>query len=229
MRQVAVVALAIAIATVVGCGVSQKEYVAMESQAQKYKQALDAESGKTAALEQKLNAQQKQLKELSARAQTTSAQNSQLEATTAQLQAETGELKGRQAAMLNAQMLFTENSSKLTPEAKHSLDTIADAIREVKDKAVVVAAYTDDTEGGKNGSAKRWQLSSARALEVAKYLTGRGLDPKMIGVAGFGEGRPAVPNDTLANRALNRRAEVVLTHAQPVIKTVEVNPATLNK
>jgi chemotaxis protein MotB len=221
-------------ATASGCGVSQQEYVAKESEAQKYKQALHAESSKTAALEQKnadldakLNALQKQLDELGARAQTASAQKSQLEAKTARLQAETGQLKGQQAAMLNAQMLFPENSSKLTTEAKHSLDSIADAIRDVKDKAVVVAAYTDDTEG--TGATKRWQLSSARATEVAKYLIGRGLDPKMIGVAGFGEGRPVAPNDSLANRALNRRAEVVLTQAGMAMKTIDVNPATLQK
>src|SRR5687767_3045679 len=139
MRQVAAVALTIALATVCGCGVSQQEYVAKETEARKYKQALQEESDKTAALEQKLNSMQKQLKELNARAQTTSAQNSQLEAKTAKLQAETGTLKGQQAATLNAQMLFPENSAKLTPEAKHSLDTIADAIRQVTDKAVIVA------------------------------------------------------------------------------------------
>jgi chemotaxis protein MotB len=219
-----------------GCGVSQQQYVAKESEAQQYKQALADESGKAAALEQKnaeldakLNELQQRLDNQSAKAVTTNAQKSQLEAQTARLQAETGKLKGQQAAMLNAQMLFPENSSKLTPEAKRSLDTIADAIQQVTDKAVVVAAYTDDTEGGKNGETKRWQLSSARALEVAKYLTSRGLDPKMIGVAGFGESRPVAPNDSIANRALNRRAEVVLTQSELKMKTIDVNPATLTK
>jgi chemotaxis protein MotB len=227
MRQLVI--LAIVIATLSSCGVSQDQYVAKESEAEKYKQALHQENNKADALEQRnseleaqMNALQKQLDELSARAKTTSAQK-------AQLQAETGELKGRQASMLSTQVLFPENSSKLTPEEKRSLDSISEALTQVRDKAVIVAAYTDDTEAGKNNTAKRWQLSSARAVEVAKYLAGRGVDPKMIGVAGFGEGRPVAPNDSIANRALNRRVEVVLAPPEFQMKKIDVTPAALNK
>jgi chemotaxis protein MotB len=227
MRQLVI--LAVALATISSCGVSQDQYVAKETEAQKYKQALQQESSKTNALEQKnseleaqMNTLQKQLQELSAKAQTTSAQR-------AALQAETGELKGRQSTVLTQQVLFPENSSKLTAEEKRSLDSISEALTQVRDKAVIVAAYTDDTEGGKNNTAKRWQLSSARAVEVAKYLAGRGIDPKMIGVAGFGESRPVAPNDSIANRALNRRVEVVLAPPEFRMKTIDLSPATLSK
>ena len=81
--------------------------------------------------------------------------------------------------------------------------------------------------GGKAAQVKRWQLSTTRALEVAKYLVGRGVDPTLVGVAGFGEGRPIALNDSMANRALNRRAEIALTPANAKLKTVEVKPATL--
>jgi chemotaxis protein MotB len=224
MRQLAIL---VSIAMISACGVSQQEYVAKESEAQKYKQELQAENFRTAELEQKNAELEARLSSLEQHARATSAQKSQLEAKTVRLQAETGELKGQQAAMLSTQMLFHENSSKLTGDVKRSLDTIADAIGQLTDKAVIVAAYTDDVEG--RSAAKRWQLSSARASEVAKYLVGRGLEPTMIGVAGFGESRPVVPNDSLANRAMNRRAEVVLTPPELRMRTVEVNPATLNK
>ena len=226
MRQLATFAILIAVTTS-GCGVSQQEYVAKETEAKKYKQELQAVSARNEELDSQLNALQQQLADLGARVEKTSAQKSQLEAKTQRLQAETGELKGRQAELLNAQILFKENSSKLTPEVKRSLDTVGEAISQLRDKAVIVAAYTDDTEGGKNGTKKRWQLSTARALEIAQYLTSRGLDPKMIAIAGFGEGRPVAPNDSIANRALNRRAEVVLTPPELRMKSVEVNPATL--
>jgi len=225
MRQL--VTLALLIAATSGCGVSQEEYVAKETEAKKLKQELQESSARNAELDSQLNALQQQLADLGAKVESSSAQRSQLEAKTARLQAETGELKGRQAEMLNAQILFPENSSKLTPETKRSLDTMGEAITQLSDKAVIVAAYTDDTEGGKQGAQKRWQLSSARALEVAKYLVGRGLDAKMIAIAGFGEARPVAPNDSIANRALNRRAEVVLTPPELKMRTIDVKPATV--
>jgi chemotaxis protein MotB len=228
MRQV--VTLALIVATISGCGVSQAKYTAKESEAAKYKQHMEGEAGKVIALEQE-NATLKgqvtnltaALSESRAKASATGAQKAQLEATTAQL-------VGQQSKMLNQQLLFPQNSSKLTPEAKRTLDSAADAISQLHDKAVIVAAYTDDAEaGGKAGSAKRWQLSTARAVEVAKYLVSRNYDPKLIGVAGFGESRPIVANDSIANRALNRRVEIILAPTELALKTVEVNPASLQK
>jgi len=224
------------VAALAGCGVSQDKYAAKESEAHKYRTALNEQADKTAALEQqntalqqKMGTLQKQLGEVSAKMQTTSAQKSALESKASMLMEETGTLKGRQATMLSAELLFKENSSKLTPEAKKALDSSAEAITQLQGKAVIVAAYTDDSEGGKSatGAQKRWQLSAQRAQEVAKYLVSRGLDPKLIGVAGFGESRPTAPNDSIANRALNRRAEIVLTPADMQLKTLDVAPASV--
>lgn len=233
MRRTAMLALMTAM---LGCGVSQQEYAAKETEANDYKRQLDEQVAKSASLEQRLTAleseldtERQHLAAVGSKAASTTAQKSQLEAKTAALQAETAELKDKQAKVVNTELLFTENSSKLTTEAKHALDAAADAIAQLRDKGVIVTAYTDDLEGGgqKGGQLKRWQLSSARATEVAKYLVSRGLDPKLIGVAGFGEGRPLAPNDSLSNRASNRRAELVLTPSEFNLKTIEVDAARL--
>ncbi len=215
--------LVLGMAALVGCGgISKQKYGAKEAEAAKYKEEAAALESKTKGLEQQNAALQQQV----------NAAKTELEATTAKLTEQSGEyakLKDR-TVKLSEQLLFKEGSSKLTPEAKRSLDAVADAVRQLKDKAIIVAGYTDDAEaGGKNATVKRWQLSSARALEVAKYLAGRGLDPKLIAVAGFGEGRPVAPNDTLASRALNRRAEIALTPPQVEMRTVDVSPATVEK
>jgi len=231
-----VITYALLVAALAGCGVSQDKYAAKESEAHKYRTALNQQADKTAALQeqnaalqQKMGTLQRQLGDVSAKMQATSAQKSALESKASQLLAETGTLKGRQAAMLSSELLFKENSSKLTVDAKRALDSSADAIRQLQGKAVIVAAHTDDSEGGKGAASttKRWQLSSQRALEVAKYLVSRGLDPKLISVAGFGESRPVAPNDSLANRAMNRRAEIVITPAEMQLKTMDVAPASV--
>jgi len=214
--------LVLGMAAVVGCGgISKKQYGAKEAEAAKYKEEVAALESKAQSLEQQNATLQAQV----------SAAKSELETTTAKLAEQSGEyakLKDR-TIKLSERILFKENSSKLTPDGKRALDAMADAIAQQKDKAVIVAGYTDDAEGGKSAHVKRWQLSTTRALEVAKYLVGRGLDPALIGIAGFGEARPVAANDSLANRALNRRAEIALTPPTLEMGTVDVSPATLEK
>ena len=214
------VMLVIGLAAAIGCGgISKETYGAKEAEAAKYKQQATELQSQVASLE-KQNATVKQ--------QASSAQ-SQLDATTAKLNEQSSEFAAfkERSKKISEQLLFKESSSKLTAEDKRALDAVADAIRQVKDKAVLVAGFTDNSEGGKGATSKRWQLSTARAMEVAKYLAGRGIDPNLIGVAGFGEARPVAPNDTLANKALNRRVEIALTPKNFEMGTVEVSPATV--
>jgi hypothetical protein len=49
----------------------------------------------------------------------------------------------------------------------------------------------------------------------------------LIAVASFGQARPAAPNNSLANRALNRRVEIALAPAKLDMGTIEVKPAEL--
>ena len=216
------VMLVIGLAAAIGCGgISKETYGAKEAEAAKYKQQATELQSQVASLE-KQNATLKQ--------QASSAQ-SQLDATTAKLNEQSSEFAAfkERSKKISEQLLFKESSSKLTAEDKRALDAVADAIRQVKDKAVLVAGFTDNSEGGKGATSKRWQLSTARAMEVAKYLTGRGIDPNLIGVAGFGEARPVAPNDTLANKALNRRVEIALTPKNFEMGTVEVSPAKVKQ
>jgi len=223
MRKLMIV---LGMAAVVGCGgISKEKYGAKEAEAAKYKQEVAALEQQRSTLEQQRSTLEQQNATLQGQV---GAAKSELETTTAKLaeqSAEYAKLKG-QTIKLSERLLFKENSSKLSPESKRSLDAMADAIGQLKDKAVLVAGFTDDAEAaGKDAKARRWQLSSARALEVAKYLVGRGLDPALIGIAGFGEARPVAANDSLANRALNRRAEIALTPPTIEMGTVDVSPA----
>ena len=52
-----------------------------------------------------------------------------------------------------------------------------------------------------------WHLSTARAEEVARYLSNE-VDPSRIRAEGRAESEPLAPNDTPANRARNRRVDV---------------------
>ena len=55
-----------------------------------------------------------------------------------------------------------------------------------------------------------WELSTARALAVVRYLQENGVDPSRLAGAGYGQYQPIAPNDTAEGRSQNRRIEIVL-------------------
>src|SRR5205823_14995744 len=55
-----------------------------------------------------------------------------------------------------------------------------------------------------------WELSAARAINIARYLQKQGVDPANLSSAAFGEFKPVADNVTPEGRAKNRRIEIVL-------------------
>ncbi|MFO0563499.1 MAG: OmpA family protein, partial [Polyangiales bacterium] len=76
--------------------------------------------------------------------------------------------------------------------------------------------------------ADNWELSTARAVNVSRFLAQNGVAAEHLGSAGYAEFQPAVANDTEQNRALNRRVEIVLMpniNELPDLSSLESTPA----
>jgi chemotaxis protein MotB len=73
-----------------------------------------------------------------------------------------------------------------------------------------------------------WELSSARATTVGRYLAEQNdIAPGRLIAAGFGEFRPIAPNDTREGRARNRRVDLVVLFPQgPAIAHVAPQAST---
>jgi chemotaxis protein MotB len=57
-----------------------------------------------------------------------------------------------------------------------------------------------------------WDLSTMRATSIVKILLANGkIDPKRLVASGRGEYLPVVPNNSPANKAKNRRTEIILS------------------
>ena len=136
-------------------------------------------------------------------------------------QIEISELRGKMTVKLKDKVLFASGSAKLNRDGQKALDAVADVFKDMQGKNVIVAGYTDDVPTSGGAYKDNWDLSSARAISVVRYLQSKGVPPQMLGAAGFSEFRPVAPNDSPANKSQNRRIEIALTAADYVPPVVE--------
>jgi chemotaxis protein MotB len=109
-------------------------------------------------------------------------------------------------------LLFDSGSSILRPESNKALQTIADLVRPLSNQ-IRVEGHTDAIPPADPSFASNWELSTARALSVLRFLTDKGAIPAArMAVAGYGEFRPIADNDTRQGRALNRRVDIAIIY-----------------
>jgi chemotaxis protein MotB len=81
--------------------------------------------------------------------------------------------------------------------------------------AITVSGHTDNVPVRAGGTYRsNWDLSAGRASSVALELLSAGLDATRLMVSGHADTQPRVPNDTVANRALNRRVEITFANGK---------------
>jgi outer membrane protein OmpA-like peptidoglycan-associated protein len=105
---------------------------------------------------------------------------------------------------------FDVGSANIKRESYGILDNVVTALEANPDVHVRIAGHTDS-----DGSASYNQtLSEQRAQSVMDYLVEHGISARRLSTVGYGESRPAVPNDSPANKARNRRIEFEITSSR---------------
>jgi chemotaxis protein MotB len=108
------------------------------------------------------------------------------------------------------QVLFDFGKAAINPTGFVFLDKIADVLNKIP-YAVRVEGHTDNVPIQTRRFPSNWELSVARAVSVVKYFAEvSNIDPRRLSAVGYGESRPVAANDTLSNRAKNRRVEILL-------------------
>ncbi len=121
---------------------------------------------------------------------------------------------GKVYVSLSEQLLFKSGSTKVDPKGQDALRKLAAALKDNKDVNVLVEGHTDNVPiKGQTASGARdnWDLSVMRATEITRLLTAAGMDPAQVTPSGRAEYLPVAANDTPANKALNRRTDIILT------------------
>jgi chemotaxis protein MotB len=110
-------------------------------------------------------------------------------------------------------ILFDSGKADIKTNGKKVLDRVAEILKTITDKQIRIEGHTDNVPIGATLAEKfptNWELSTARATTVARYLQEKGVSPAVLNAAGYSEYKPVESNETDEGKAKNRRIEIVL-------------------
>ncbi len=99
---------------------------------------------------------------------------------------------------------FEVNKDVIRPISFTQLDEVVKILNEYPDYQLTIDGHTDNS-----GKVDKNQiLSEKRALSVKNYFIKKGIDENRLVAAGYGDTKPLVENNSIANKAKNRRVEL---------------------
>ena len=105
---------------------------------------------------------------------------------------------------------FDSGSADLRHEFRPILDAVSVAVQERPLLRVEVSGHTDSRRIATPKFPSNWELSTARASGVARYLIEKGVDASRIEARGYASQRPRAPEWDSAGASVNRRVEIRL-------------------
>ncbi|MEW5737982.1 MAG: flagellar motor protein MotB [Myxococcota bacterium] len=138
--------------------------------------------------------------------------------------------EGRIQVDLVDKVLFDSAEAEVSPRGQEVLTRLGAILQGVEDRQIQISGHTDDSpitrEDLKAKFATNWELSTARAVNVVRFLTEHAqVKPGRLSAAGYGQYRPIASNATPKGRAANRRIEVLLLPPLLAKKAVLPQPA----
>ena len=117
---------------------------------------------------------------------------------------------GKIIIQVRGAILFASGSAKFNKSAIPILNEIVNIIQAYPEYNANIKGHTDDVPISTPQFPSNWELSAVRATTVLKHLIAGGVNPHRLTATGYGELLPLVTNDSVENRASNRRVEFVL-------------------
>jgi chemotaxis protein MotB len=116
----------------------------------------------------------------------------------------------RLVLVLGESITFNVGDADLLSDFQPTIKRIAQFIASQKGYKVTVAGHTDSVPINTIRFPSNWELSAARAVNVAKFLIAHGVNPQRVSIEGYSAYRPLQENTSSDNRHANRRVEITL-------------------
>ena len=120
--------------------------------------------------------------------------------------------------VFSSELLFASGTADLGEQGRQQLIQLAATLRDLArripddlDWVLRVDGHTDRVPIRNARYASNWELSTARAVSVVRFLIDQRIPPRRLVAAGFGENHPLDPGNTPQALARNRRIELKLT------------------
>ncbi len=120
--------------------------------------------------------------------------------------------------VFQSEILFDTGSAELNEEGRRELETFVRVFREIMPQipedlpwVLQVDGHTDKRPIRTARFPSNWELSTARAIAVARFLIDHGIPPERVAARGFAHYQPLDPRDTEEAYRRNRRIEIKLT------------------
>jgi chemotaxis protein MotB len=111
-------------------------------------------------------------------------------------------------------ILFDSGKAQIKPAGLKVLKQVSDVLKDINEKQIRIEGHTDNVpiKGKlKDRYPSNWELSTARATSVVRYIVEEGgVNSGNLEAVGYADTRPVAENDTEDGRAVNRRIEIVL-------------------
>ena len=120
---------------------------------------------------------------------------------------------GRMILQLPNDVLFDSGQAAVKQDGQRALSQVGGVLKTLAGRKFQVAGHTDNVPIDRSKFASNWELSTARAVAVVRFLVAQGVPPEGLSAAGYGEFAPLVANDTSEHKAKNRRIEISLVPA----------------
>jgi chemotaxis protein MotB len=120
---------------------------------------------------------------------------------------------GKVYVSLEEKLLFASGKWDVSKDGITALKDLAKVLEKNPDINVLIEGHTDNVPlNSQNQVEDNWDLSVMRATSIVKILLANGkINPTRLVASGRGEFLPVEPNTSAANKAKNRRTEIILS------------------
>ncbi|MCI0627605.1 MAG: OmpA family protein [Acidobacteria bacterium] len=183
----------------------------LQASIEQEKERLRAEEAEKVRLEQERAAKEAEIQRLT---KTHEDLTKSLQAEIAKGDIKIQQVRDRLTINMVDRVLFDSGQAKVKPDGLKVLKQVSDILKKVTDKQIRIEGHTDNVPIGaklKERFPTNWELSTARATSVVRYLVEEGgVDRATLSAIGYAENRPVASNDGEEGRTANRRIEIVL-------------------